>query len=151
MRSKFTSCSRALNSPSVCSRMMTKSSLSCLVFTPGRLLIRTTFAKRSKSFLKLHSLFILKTQNGALIYSTRSLWASKQQYSSWAVSTNLIFMFNVCRMLPLKLTGVAIVPERQTFVLAIDSNISSTSRLWVCCTSLKTKRKKLQKFGEKQL
>ena len=53
MPPKLTSCSSALYSPSVCSLMITKSRLLCLVWNPGKLRTRTTLAKRSKLFLKI--------------------------------------------------------------------------------------------------
>ena len=75
-----TSCSRALYSPSVCSRMMTKSRFLCRVLNPGKLLITTTLAKRSISFLGSNQIIpyysqdqIKKVHNIPRIKSKRSI------------------------------------------------------------------------------
>ena len=101
-----TSCSRALYSPSVCSRMMTKSRFLCRVLNPGKLLITTTLAKRSISFLGSNQIIpyysqdqIKKVHNIPRIKSKRSIsFLGSNQISPYHSQDQIKKVLNIPRI-----------------------------------------------------
>lgn len=109
-----TSCSRALYSPSVCSRIITKSRFLCLVLNPGRLLMTTTLANRSISVLKCNKSMqrnLVNCQTGPgynpFLYTCLICFS----VYNWPY---LSFILRVCRIPPFSWLGVLIMPFSPT-------------------------------------